>query len=257
MAESSPFGIEQFTKLITDGYDRKARLYPGLLLLMPIAVVISCGLGPNLTPAKTVCGVVASCGGLLLLSQLARDSGKRKERDMFQKWGGMPSISIFRHRDGTVDAITKARYHQRMATLVKGTKAPSSEEELADPDAADQVYAAWSTYIRVNTRDTKKYPLLFQENISYGYRRNVWGLRPVGITTTGLSAVCALIWEYLVFKSTGKVSSELAFAGIFASILLLLWIFQFTAGWVRLPANAYAERLVEAVDTLTAKREKK
>jgi hypothetical protein len=63
MAESSPFGIEQFTKLITDGYDRKARLYPGLLLLMPIAVVISCGLGPNLTPAKTVCGVVASCGG--------------------------------------------------------------------------------------------------------------------------------------------------------------------------------------------------
>ena len=145
MSDSSTLGIEHAIKLVTDSYERKARLYPAMLLIMPVAVVVCCGLSSNLTLTKTILGLIASCGGLVLIAQLARDAGKRKERNLFERWGGMPSVSIFRHQHETVDAITKAVYHTKMAKLVKGAKPPSPEDELADPDAADQVYTAWST----------------------------------------------------------------------------------------------------------------
>jgi hypothetical protein len=256
MSDSSPLGIDQAIKLITDSYERKARLYPALLLLMPVAVVICSGLGSNLTLTKTICGLIVSCGGLLLIAQLARDAGTRKQQGLFDQWGGMPSVSVFRHRDSCVDPITKANYHKKMETLVSGAKAPSIEQEKSNPDGVDQVYAAWSTYVRVNTRDTKRYFLLFQENINYGYRRNVFGLRPIGITITTLSAAGAFAWSYLRYKMTGQISVELAFAGAFATLLLLFWLFRVTAAWVRIPAQAYAERLAEAVGSLSAKGSK-
>src|SRR5271170_428316 len=167
--------------LITDGYERKARLYPGLLLVAPVVITLVGVASAKLSTLESLGTVAAGCGGAFLLTQLARDAGKRCEKDLFEAWGGMPSIAVFRHRDSLIDVLTKARYHGCLVALVKGAKAPTPEEEAADPAGADQVYSAWSSYLRVHTRDTKKYPLLFQENVSYGYRRNVCGLRPLGI----------------------------------------------------------------------------
>src|SRR5207247_8731576 len=126
------------------------------------------------------------------------------------KWGGAPSSAIFRHRDRQLDSLTKARYHARLATLVGGTKAPTIGEEDADQAAADRIYTAWSNYVRVSTRDATRYPLVFKENANYGFRRNVWGLRPVGIITC---TVCCLIGGarlYQLYEATGVVSEEIA-----------------------------------------------
>jgi hypothetical protein len=237
--------------LLTDRYERKARLYPALLLFIPIAVVVSGGFGARPSWTETICAVFVSCGGLFLLAQIARDAGKRKERSLFKGLGGVPSVSIFRHRDTRLDAITKARYHKKMSNIVK--RAPSFDEESADPIAADVIYTAWSTYLRVHTRDTKKHALLFQENINYGYRRSVWGLRPIGIVVTALSFAGALAWLYFRYSSTGQISVELVTALVVALVTLLLWLFHFTAEWVSVPAGAYAERLAEAIDFLAAK----
>src|SRR5258708_10800954 len=112
--------------------------------------------------------VFAGCGGAFLLSQLARDAGRKSEKALFAKWGGIPSVAIFRHRDTRLDSITKARYHKKLATLVTGVKAPSIEDEQSNATATDEIYAAWSTYLRVSTRDATKYSLLFKENVNYG-----------------------------------------------------------------------------------------
>jgi len=199
---------------------------------------------------KVIIGIITGCGGLLLLAQVARDPGKRKEPLLFEKWGGMPSVTIFRHYDGCLDKITKARYHRTLASLVPEAKAPTPAEESADASACDQIYKAWSTYIRTNTRDIKTYSLLFDENINYGYRRNVYGLRPIGITITALSSLGAFIWLYLRAKATGQVPPELVGAEIATLLLLLLWMFYFTSDWVRLAATAYAERLAECCEKL-------
>jgi len=234
--------------LVTDGYERKARLYPALMVLLPIVVAVVAILPSNVSAFQSLVGLVAGCGGVFLLSQLARDAGKNGERMLFERWGGLPSVAIFRHRDPRLDAITKARYHKKLATLVKGSKATSLAEESANPTAADQTYTAWSTYLRVHTRDVKKYSLLFQENVNYGYRRNLWGLRTIGIVSTTL-ATAALGCRIYQMPGGEIVIGALALT----TVCLLLWIFRFTAEWVRIPADAYAERLAETVDTVGGK----
>jgi hypothetical protein len=239
--------------LITDRYDRTARLYPALLPAAPVVAAAIALLSAKLSALQTLGTVLLGCGGAFLLTQLARDAGKKKEKQLFVNWGGMPSMSIFRHRDCRLNSVTKARCHQKLARLVKGAKAPSTELETADPDSADAIYTGWSDYLRVSTRDTKKFPLVFEENINYGYRRNVWGLRPLGIATSLASCVACGIRLYLMYKSTGTLDRASMLAGAFALVLLLLWLFRFTPYWVRVAADTYAERLVECAETVGSK----
>jgi cyanate permease len=93
---------------------------------------------------------------------------------------------------------------------------------------------------------------LFQENVNYGYRRNVWGLKPIAIVVCLASATAsgASLWH--IRQTTGKFDEALATAAIFSVVLLLLWLFRFTANWVRVPAEAYAQRLAESVEILSA-----
>lgn len=236
--------------LITDGYERKARLYPALLLVAPVVIAIVGVASAKLSTLESIGTSVAGCGGAFLLTQLARDAGKKREKALFEAWGGMPSVAVFRHRDGRIDAITKTRYHGRLAALVKGAKAPSPEDEAADPSTADQVYSAWSSYLRVHTRDTKKYPLVFHENISYGYRRNICGLRPIGIVMSALSFMVSAGWLYYLHSTAVAIAPESVGALACVLVILLLWAFRFTPDWVRIPADAYAERLAETLDSM-------
>ncbi len=204
----------------------------------------------KLSTLESLGAAAVGCGGAFLLTQLARDAGKKREKPLFDAWGGMPSIAIFRHRDSRIDPITKARYHSRLAALVKGAKAPTPKEETADPTGSDQVYSAWSSYLRVHTRDTKKYPLLFQENVSYGYRRNVYGLRPTALIVSALSFAVGAAWLYYRHSVAATITPESVGALGCVLVILLLWAFRFTRDWVRIPADVYAERLVEAIDSM-------
>jgi hypothetical protein len=239
--------------LITDVYDRQARLYPALLLIAPVVVTVMALSSAKLTGLQTLGGLLVGFGGSFLLTQLARDAGKKKEKFLFEKWGGLPSVAIFRHRDSRLGAITKARYHSKLATLVKEAKAPTAEQEVKDPTAADIVYTAWSNFLRVNTRDTKRFALLFKENVNYGYRRNVWGLRALGITLSVVSLGSCCIALYVMFQSSNVVDPTPVGAGLFDAFCLALWLFRFTSDWVRVPAEAYADRLAECTELLGAK----
>jgi hypothetical protein len=239
------------TNFVSDGYERKARLYPALLLIAPVVAAGVAMLSARLSVLQSLAAAIVGCGGAFLLTQLARDSGKNREKALSAKWGGLPSITIFRHRDPRLDSITKARYHNKLSALVKEVKPPTIEQEQSNPGAADAVYSAWSNFLRVNTRDSKKFALLFQENINYGYRRNVWGLKRLGIVACVLSAAAcgARLWQ--VRQTTGRLDEALGAAGIFAVVLLLLWLFRFTPRWVRVPADAYAHRLAESAEILS------
>jgi len=239
--------------LVTDPYERKARLYPALLLIAPLVAAGVALLSAKLSGVQSLGAAIVGCGGAFLLTQLARDAGKNREKSLFAKWGGLPSVVIFRHRDPRLDPITKVRYHKKLTGLVKEAEAPTVEQEQTDPASADTIYSAWSNYLRVNTRDTKKFGLLFQENVNYGYRRNVWGLRPIGIVVCMASVVACGVRLYLIRQATERLDEALIFAGLFATVLLLLWLFRFTSNWVRVPADAYAERLAECAETLGGK----
>lgn len=238
--------------ILSDSYERKARLYPALLLLLPIALATGSVVAASVSLLKSLVPVAITCGGAFLLTELARDAGKRREPELFAEWGGVPSVAIFRHRDSRIDAITKTRYHRTLASLVK-TTTPSPADESRDSAQADEVYTAWSSYLRTHTRDTKKYPLIFRENVSYGYRRNVLGLRPIGITICSVSLGVIVLWSAFQMGHGASMKFECLGAGGIVLVFLALWLFRFTEHWVRIPADAYAARLAEAADTVAPK----
>lgn len=244
--------MNSLLQLVSDPYERKARLVPGLLAVLPAVLPFVLLLGvknPLIAGALTVC---SACGVMFLLARIARTLGKRKEEALVAKWGGLPTTILLRHRDAHFDSHSKMRYHQSIAT-VTGITMPTPDQEDADEKAADDAYRGAVTRLRELTRGPG-FPLLMKENTSYGFHRNMQGLRPVG------AAICIVVL-FIVGVNAGVIALDpLAFHGgavlqmspmqalsaLIAAGFLLCWTFFFTAGATRSAGNAYAERLFEA-----------
>lgn len=171
-----------------DTYTFQARLRPGLLVVLPVGLALVAWFPDKFLGWTLTVSVATTCGLTALVAQIARDQGKRKEPKLFDLWGGSPTTRRLRHRHTTLDWISLARCHSALETAL-GLPAPTPNEELADPATADALYEAFVRHSRNATRDTKNHRLVFAENVNYGFRRNVWGMRPAGITLA-----CSAYW---------------------------------------------------------------
>ena len=174
---------------LADPYDRQARLYPALLAVAPAVLTVSSLYGAHASLLTSAVAILAGCGMMFWLANLARDRGKALEHKMFSDWGGKPSVQLLRHKDSRIDPVTKQRYHTALSARMS-VKFPSAEDESADPAGADAAYESATKWLLESTRDTRRFALLFKENVAYGFRRNMLGVRPYG---AGI-AVAALIW---------------------------------------------------------------
>ena len=140
----------------------------------------------------------------------------------------------------------RERWHQYISKLL-GKPFPAPQEEAADSAHADEIYSAAVKLQIGKTRDTKKYHLLFKENMHYGFCRNLFAMRPIGIIVDvlGVIASCAAgVW----FVHTGDPKITPWVCAAANTIFLFLWIFTVKSEWVKIPAFAYAERLFESTE---------
>ncbi|MGY3611200.1 MULTISPECIES: hypothetical protein [unclassified Bradyrhizobium] len=180
-----------------DKYTIFARLFPAIIAAAPALaltwVVITTG-----TEIKLVHGIAGTALAVLLmvLADAARRRGKAIEPGLIEGMGGLPSITMLRHRDGTFDAATKARMHAFLGAKLSET-APTSAEEAESPEAADVFYRRVGDWLRENTRSRKKFEILFNENVSYGYRRNLYALKWPALILNALIVIgCATQYVY-------------------------------------------------------------
>jgi hypothetical protein len=235
-----------------DKYSLYARVYPMLLMLLPIfllGVTYSIDL-QNLWHVGISTLIVSSL--TFLFSQLGRNLGKMKEPKLWESWGGSPSVLSLRLKSPYLNQYTKTRYHTILQMLCPVSKTPTLAGETSNPKAFDDVYETWSDYIRTHTRDVKEFHLLFKENMNYGFLRNLWGLKPIAIAIIFL----AMIFNFLVFASQKGDSNILMFPKEFhissgvLFFILVIWLSVITKRTVRIPAFAYAKRLCESVEQL-------
>ncbi len=229
---------------VTDPYERRARLYPALICLLPLIVSISLSFPSLFTTLSGLAVLVVSLGGLQLLTQLARDRGKRLEKSLFEEWGGMPSVAIFRFSDQNIPLPAKQRYHEIVSSET-GIEAPTKELEMTSPKQADAIYLSWSDYLRGKTRDVRKYPMVFKENINYGFRRNLFGIKWFCVFSGFLSIIVIAI---PISQSDAITETQI---GIMIAIMLYILIFIIVVNkdWVRITAFAYAKQLVESINS--------
>jgi hypothetical protein len=230
-------------------YSRNARLKPALLVSLPLATLaVGYGLKSSIM-IGALFGPLAAAGLTYLLAHLTRDFGVMKQAELFRSWGGKPSITKLRHRNVSLNPHTRARYHQKAAELL-GRPMPTVAEEEAEPAAADSLYEAYSNVLLERTRDTKVFRLVFEESVSYGFRRNLLSMKTLGFW---LCVGCTLLEAFLVVRAlriTGQIEiSNAIFAGL-DLFLLLCWWLVITPDWVRRAAEAYADRLLAASENL-------
>lgn len=235
---------------LLDQFSRSTRLKPALLVILPIAgAVAAIGLSYSVVMG-VVAAPLAAAGATLLLAQIGRDFGSRKQPYLFGLWEGKPSTSLLRHRDERINAITKARYHAVLARILN-TPAPTVEEERKDPKSADVSYEAFGDLLRERTRDTKAFPLVYQELMNYDFRRNLWGMKPLAISIAGISIAIQLLVVALALSGRANRPQAADVAFLLVDVLLLgCWLFIIKPDWVRVAADAYAERLLAASERM-------
>jgi hypothetical protein len=108
------------------------------------------------------------------------------------------------------------------------------------------------THLRERTRDRDRFPIVFDANASYGFRRNTLGLRPVGIVIAGVTTVVSTAALFLVGTDRlDQPAPPVALALVVGLVALVVWI-RATPAWVRVQADRYAEALLSAAEALVA-----
>ena len=230
-----------------DIYSLKARVYPCSIVLLPCLLLAIF----YITNIEAYYHYLTSFIGIgvfsFVLAQIGRDQGKKKEKKLFEHWGGKPTNMILRHSNNHLDVHTKKRFHTKLEQVIPDMKIPTPEEELEDLYSADCIYDSCTKYLISKTRDTNKYHLLFKENINYGFRRNLWGMKAWALTIiVGCLIIHAVIaTEKFTTFETPNTTDWLLLATLV--IISMFWLFTVNKEWIKVTAFAYAERLHETL----------
>lgn len=199
--------------------------------------------------ATALVGLVVACGSVAYLAHLSRALGRKVEPCLYAKWGGKPTTLWLSHSDPSLDAQTKARYHAFLENHINGWIAPTSEEEARDIQAAEIAYDSAVRWLRENTRDRERYDLIFKENVSYGFRRNLYGLKSVGLS---LGLLCVAGNGSALYYTSCATSTAIEPEGLASLVLNLAvvacWVALVRESWVKDGAEGYARALLAACD---------
>ena len=228
-------------------YDRNARLRPALLVLLPALLLVGIWFKEAWTLLGSFAALVATCGLTFLLSRVARYKGRQIQQAQVKQFGGLPSEIYLRHRDDRLPEPTKTKYHAILRR--KKQKIPSPEEEVANPDRADQLYRGAIEWLLEKTRGAK-FKMLFDENIDYGFRRNLLALKIPALVV--LAAVLVMNAALIILNV--RTWSTQAMAGLVLEAGLLglgwLWIAVIKKSFVDDAADSYARRLLAQLEII-------
>lgn len=233
-----------------DPYGIRARLFPAFLVVLPGVAIIAL-LFPDIyaTYSRTFSSLGLATVAMFLLAHVLRERGRVLEKRLYAEWGGIPSTAWLRHRDQRLDPMTKARYFKFLEAHVPELNLPTAEQEEANPEAADHAYSSAVKWLIEHTRDTKKFKLLFEENVGYGFRRNTLAGKSFALF---ILAVLMMLAVWIVHKRYRFVIENVDTEVVAACVLLVVagvaWISLVTKNWVKDGADAYVKALLASCE---------
>ena len=217
-----------------DHYVINARLKPIFFALLPFAIttLVWCPKAENLS--GVVLTFLITFGVMAFLSNLVSNQGNQLQNKLFDDWGGAPTTILLRHSDNILDIHTKRRYHKWLGSKLPELEMPSHENEVANPANADSVYTSAVFFLREYTRDKSNYPMIYGDNVAYGFARNLLAIRPIGIGVAFVSILLNTVFlyefygEFLLWHTPSQNISKLFFGiGAIVVAITLIYVFYF------------------------------
>ncbi|MEV0357683.1 hypothetical protein AB0H71_16655 [Nocardia sp. NPDC050697] len=230
---------------VTDSYNRKARFLPAVLVVLPI-IILGVAAVPVVVETWTKVAALAAFCLPFLASQIIRDRGLRVEEALFADWGGRPTETMLRWRANATTTAVQRRHDLILRHF--SIALPTSAAEAAAPDEADESYSAAVSALRERTRDKSRFPLVFEENISYGFWRNTYASRGVAIAISLLAAIGTALLAYF---SVVPIAANLVPALVaFDLVVAGGWGLLCTRDSVHRAAKKYALQLFASLELL-------
>lgn len=230
---------------LMDDYERRARLLPGLIVAIPIALGVASLLGGEITSLKTLSvGILLEAIFAVILSHTSRIAGRFYETKQWALWGGPPTTRWLRPTDTSLSEQQKQQLYSALQELT-GLEVKEITKYPADDQRIDSLIEDAIRTARYKLREDTKAKMLTKHNIEYGFARNLAGMRwmwilsctvgvgmCIGSFMLGYKPVLVMIIEAIMFT--------LAFSSLF-----------FLPSYVKQCAERYAESLFASVISST------
>lgn len=238
----------QFLK-IADSYERKARFFPALIVVLPIIVLtLSLRLPDEGWFTKLL--VTGGAGGALVvaLAHMASAAGNRFGDAFWTMRGGLPTARWLRASDTAHSSQQKQQWYAAIKKLT-GLDIPSAIAN--QPQEEDAIISDAIRQLRNQIRGKPTAKMVDMHNEEYGFARNLAGLRWVLIASALLGVVgCTLAWKYEHGSVLGCVFNGCL---LLYAVVMFFWLPRY----VERAGERYAESLFSAPPLLTVAKAKK
>ncbi|ACS43220.1 hypothetical protein [Methylorubrum extorquens] len=222
-------------------YELNARLKPALLALLPVIIVALFWYPGAWSIVGSVVAAASACGVLYGIAQLARYRGRIAEHKLNRQVGRNHTARLLTHSDETIVAETKVRYHAYLRTHDKVLSTPS--EEQLEPELAFRRARSTVDWLLEHTRMGANASLLLDENVAYGFQRNLYGLKPFGIGLCIVALVAHVVLLAMTIVDGERFWLGVAVCGLLF-VILFVWLVFVTKAAVAEASLAYAQRLL-------------
>lgn len=229
-------------------YQLRARVQPLLLAAFPAAVLVY-ALGTSDEIIGRTSAAITTFGVTTVLVAFARDRGHRLQADLWNTWGGPPTTTMLLSKS-TAPSPNLETHRRHVRRLLPDAEPLSDERDSADPIGSALTIEQYITHLRERTRDPQRFPIVFDANVGYGFRRNTLGLRVIGIAIASLTTIGSATALLLVrLNELDRPAPVLALAMAVGLLALALWM-RASSEWVRVEANRYAQALLSAAEAI-------
>jgi hypothetical protein len=238
---------------LIDAYTIRARLLPAILGAAPALAALLLLISWKSLELSNIVATLAGLGLIYALSDWARKAGKDIEPRIYAEMGGKPSVTMMFRSDDAIDQASKDRYRTFLAGKVNRPE-PTAMLEHRNPAAASDFYELTGTWLRENTRDTKRFPILFSELVTYGFRRNLLGVKwPALALNVAVVLICAgLLWYLWPVDIAHGMAARIVVVLVIAMAHALYFLLLVSPDGVRAAARTYARQLIISCETFLA-----
>lgn len=231
-----------------DTYSLKARVFPALIAGLPTLTLLFIIVPWDHLDLSHA--IAAAMGAVLLFAfaDMARHRGKKVQ----DRLGTGETPGQWHRNNSDVPEGSKDRYREFVATRLN-QPAPTVEDEQLRPQRANDFYRSANAWLREASRDHGTFNLLFSENITYGFRRNLLGLKPTAIFCNFVVLLLCtgiLYFRPSYFAALPKIDEKIVMVITAVVLHSAYMMVAVHATVVREASRAYGRQLILSCETL-------
>lgn len=223
---------------LLDAYNIRARLSASIILLAPIAITVFVCFDEihNIATSAVFIGLfLAFTNYIPILLRMVY--GSKQYSVNYAAEFLMPS-------DPTISLNSKHRYYEILADL------DTSFELFLHPDDTYEFRKCCESAVAYLKTRTREDHLVQEENINYGFCRNLLRSKYIGILIC-ISMCCLIaVYSLLTYESISEIPTVHYFAFATNIVMILFWCVGVTQRALDNTAKTYARTLIAAIDTL-------